>query len=230
MANNLKVLLKLEECEYVWNYDKAKELLDIYTNKNGVSKTKTYEVLAEKCFVSEGAIKNWFTRKNGPGDIDQVKALADVFGVDYILFLKPLKSPLEEMMEEFMEEYEEEREEMFMSSGIGLDYKTIMFVEMLNRLARATKEGFIKFSELSEMDEGNRIVYVDNEGENQDRIIMDMCVDRYHHDAISYVEDYIEGVKYVAKVMDNDDESKYIYVDCGPNRGFIVEDGYWYSC
>ncbi len=41
------------------------------------------EELAEKLFVSEETVKSWMYGTNGPSDLEQVKQMADYFGVEY---------------------------------------------------------------------------------------------------------------------------------------------------
>ena len=48
-----------------------------------ITKQAMMEELAEKLFVSAEAVKNWMYGYNGPSELEQVKSLADYFGIDY---------------------------------------------------------------------------------------------------------------------------------------------------
>ncbi len=48
-----------------------------------ITKQVMMEELAEKLFVSAEAVKNWMYGYNGPSELEQVKSLADYFGINY---------------------------------------------------------------------------------------------------------------------------------------------------
>ena len=52
------------------------------------TKAAIVEELAEKCFVSAEAIKNWMYGHNGPSELEQVKTLGEYFETDYHQLLK----------------------------------------------------------------------------------------------------------------------------------------------
>ena len=83
---NLKVLMRINDEEYIWDYRIAKNVLDVYVKRHKITKIRVYQDLSERCFVTIGAVKNWFTGKNGPGDIDQIKLLAEYLEEDYQTF------------------------------------------------------------------------------------------------------------------------------------------------
>ena len=93
--SNLRVLEKKEGREYVWNYSAAKDILESYYSEakriGKARKFKIYEEISGVCCISFDAVKNWFSMKNGPGDIEQVKKMAEYFNVEYLKLLKPLK-------------------------------------------------------------------------------------------------------------------------------------------
>ncbi len=51
--------------------------------KKKINKSDIQKELADKLFVSEDAVKNWMYGYNAPSDLEQVKLIADYFGVDY---------------------------------------------------------------------------------------------------------------------------------------------------
>ncbi len=53
-----------------------------------VTKAAIVEELAEKCYVSTEAIKNWMYGHNGPSELEQVKTLGEYFETDYHQLLK----------------------------------------------------------------------------------------------------------------------------------------------
>ena len=71
--------------------------LQMYTNqmkrdlrREGTKKNQTHikEELAEKIFVSAETVNSWMYGSNGPSDLEQVKQIADYFGVEYHQLLK----------------------------------------------------------------------------------------------------------------------------------------------
>ncbi len=51
--------------------------------------------LAEKLFVSEEAVKSWMYGTNGPSDLEQVKQIADYFGIEYHQLLEKEEKEME---------------------------------------------------------------------------------------------------------------------------------------
>lgn len=58
------------------------------TSEKKVTKTFVMRELSEVTFVSFEAVKNWVYGNNGPSDLEQVKKIADYFGIDYHELLK----------------------------------------------------------------------------------------------------------------------------------------------
>ena len=48
-----------------------------------LNKSNIMKELAEKLYISEDAVKSWMYGNNGPSDLEQVKLVADYFGVEY---------------------------------------------------------------------------------------------------------------------------------------------------
>ena len=131
--SNLRILEKIEDREYVWNYSAAKDMLESYYSeaKRTVKarKFKIYEEIANRCCVSFDAVKNWFSMKNGPGDLEQVKKIAEYFGIDYMNLLKPLKGATIMTDELFDKVVEAMQEEYNM-----VNYRTVKFIKKQKRL------------------------------------------------------------------------------------------------
>ncbi len=56
---------------------------DLQSHGKKKNKGDIMKELAEKLFVSEDAVKTWMYGTNGPSDLEQVKQIADYFGIDY---------------------------------------------------------------------------------------------------------------------------------------------------
>ncbi len=228
MAKNLKVLDKIDGIELIWDFTEAKNILNEHVKKTNEKKVEVYQKLAVLINLSEGAVKNWFTVKNGPGDIDLVKDIAKFFDKDYSEFLTPLSDAKNEsgMLEMDI------TDDCQFGGGFMFDYKTIRFIDMLNQLAEASKLGFIPFSQYTEEKDKEPfagIIYIDEEGSDYGKIILDMCVDRNHHDWISTYNDYVDGIQYHARVI-NEDGEFFIDVTGEQNMCIAIENGRWYCC
>lgn len=223
---NLRILYKNDVGDYVWNFQSAKQIINSFACQNKISKSKIYTILAGKTFLTEGATKNWFTNKNGPGDIEQVRKVAEYLNVDYIRLLRLTDDNKNTIMEET---FDEEIVEYMMNMNSEIDLRTIMFVEMLNDLAEKSKNGFIGFSKYRNEDDRNSIIFDDKEGPNYGMVILDMCVDGIcHHDIISTYNDYLYDVNYDVRVIDDDEGGYFIDVTCDHGVSFCVENGKWY--
>ena len=221
---NLSILINEEGINYVWSFTKAKKILNDYQKRTGKTKTLIFQEISQLYPLTEGAVKNWFTNKNGPGDYDQVKTVARYFEVDE-------KSLIERTMEEeeIMEEILSKMLESGWQDNDGFNYSTIKFLAMLEELADMSKNGFIKFSEYKN-DCGNKVVFIDEEGRNFGRIVLDMCVDENHHDAISFYDGgYIRGFHFTARVEEDEyDEGYYIFISGEQDMSIVIENGRWY--
>lgn len=98
-----------------------------------------------------------------------------------------------------------------------------------------TERGFIKFSDYlydpnrEFTDPTEKVIYIDEEGEDYGQIVASMCVDEIHHDAISFYDTYILGVDYDIRVKE-DECGYYIEVTLqgSPDEVIVIENGKWY--
>lgn len=226
---NLKVLETIEDVEYTWSFYSAKRILNDLTSDRNPTKNQIYRELAKKCYVSFEAIKNWFTGKNGPGDIEQVKSVAEVLGESYTAFLKPLHKE-----HTSMNMFTDEPTPGFFNNG-GINIATLKFLYMLNDLAKRSNNGYIGFSKFrydTEADITAGIIFDDSDGAGFGRIIADMCVDEQHHDIVSTYDQWIEESNYDIRVrIDESDDGEDVYwidVTGDDDLNIVIEDGRWY--
>ena len=230
---NLKVLKETDDLEWVWSFKDAKDVLDKYVQSKECSKEEVYEQLSDKLHLTAGAAKNWFTKKNGPGDIDQVKTMAGYFGVDYTYLVNRLK--VEDGKDNLYDAedvgFDDDLLDMFINREVSFDFKIVKFVEMLNMLAQQSRYGYRPFSEYTyRTRDFDGIVFIDRTGPHFGKIAFDMCLDEYHHDVVSTYNDFVRGVEYDARVIDDEEDGYYIEITCEQNVTFVVIDGRWYSC
>ena len=119
-------------------------------------------------------------------------------------------------------------------SAFELNHSTIRLIEMLNRLAELSRNGYMKFSELKAGDDRSCIIYDDSEGPSHGSIVLDMCVynDPFHHDIVSTYDDYVPWTEYTARVRTEYEEDGDMFIDIsipGENLSYVVENGKWYS-
>lgn len=99
VSKSFKVLEVINEYEYVFSPFAFKACVRKYkADKKNAGESATNEIvleeIADSAHVSVDAIKNWMYAKNGPGDLETVKAIADVLHVDYIELLKQQEKKL----------------------------------------------------------------------------------------------------------------------------------------
>ena len=226
---NLKVLETIENVEYTWSFNSAKRILNNLTSDRNPTKNQIYRELTEKCYVTFDAVKNWFTGKNGPGDIGQVKSVAETLCEPYTAFLEPLHKE-----NTSMNMFTDEPTPGFFNND-GLNTTTLKFLYMLNDLAERSKSGYIGFSKYrhdTKMDISTGILFNDTDGPDYGKIVLDMCVDEQHHDIISTYDQWIENTSYDIRVRieesDNGESIYWIDVTGNDNLNIVIEDGRWY--
>lgn len=64
------------------------------THEKKITKTYVMRELSDATFVSYDAVKNWTYGNNGPSDLEQVKRIAEYFGIDYHELLKQEESKM----------------------------------------------------------------------------------------------------------------------------------------
>jgi hypothetical protein len=233
--SKLSILVKVGDAVFIWDFTAANSIISEYVaerKKEGkATKMKVYEDLSKACFVDVEAVRNWFRGKNGPSDMDKVVAIADYFGRDKFDFLQP---STETRMDAFMEEVLGEMNMM----GNRVDYRTILFIEMLNDFAEASKNGFWPFSQYTEYVEPWKrgIIFIDEPGKDYGKVVMDLCVDECHHDVVDTYDESIWAPTYRIRVMeyedceDDDDDRYYLLVTDDYDDMYItVSNGRWHS-
>lgn len=234
-----KLSFPSDENEYVWDFIKAKSVLSKFSKENDIRQNVIYDELAKKIMISSGAVKNWFTRKNGPGESDYVVKMAEYFVVNYKQLVKKLVNETESE-----EEWEDMIfDDMYEIGGTGVS-NSVKFIGLLNELALATTFGIIGFSEYMEKLRKNPdsradspyrgIIYVDNEmGGNYGKIIADMCVDANHSDVVSTFDQlfnmYDDG-DYKLTIRDEDPDEIFLELSGGDDLCVVIEGGRWYCC
>ena len=130
-----------------------------------------------------------------------------------------------------------------------IDFETVRFLGILNKLARKTKNPFIAFSDIchddyegvyihenEELDYRECIIYDDKKGEPDNRgdnsmsypIVLDMCVDELHHDIVSYYDE--SYMCYEPHLIVIDDKNIFIEITRPyDNESIIIENGEWYG-
>lgn len=93
ISKNFKVLEVINGKEYVFSSFAFKAGVRRYKSekkviKENVTGEMVLEEIAEVAHVSVDSIKNWMYAKNGPGDLEIVKAVADCLNMNYIDLLK----------------------------------------------------------------------------------------------------------------------------------------------
>ena len=228
-----------------WDFMKSRSVLDIFAKEHNRKKNTIYEEISKICVVSADAVKNWFVRKNGPGEPEYVSKMADYFGVNYRDLLSELKDDKERIMEEFFDRMDE-----YMSMDEYAMNRTIKFIGYLNQLAADTSKGFMGFNEfvghhkyhgdtIQELldyeytgDFVPGIIYVDDDSPDHGKIVADMCVDFQHSDIVSTYDSLFNfycGGDYKIKVRDEDPEELFIELT-GDDLCIVIENGRWYCC
>ena len=80
----------------------------LMAQKKKAFKITVIRELAEDTFVSEEAVKSWTYGNNGPSDLEQVKKIADYFGVDYHELLKQEENKMNTENSKYMEQISEQ--------------------------------------------------------------------------------------------------------------------------
>lgn len=87
MKNTCK---KYEEDGTTYQFSAAKLMMQINMKKHimqqtgrKVTKASIMEKLADEMYVTPEAVKNWMYGHNGPSELEQVKKLGDLLGIDY---------------------------------------------------------------------------------------------------------------------------------------------------
>ena len=245
MARNLKVL-NFDDGDYTWSYLQAKSVLDSYCERRKTTKVAVYEDLSHICHLTPDAVKNWFIRKNGPGDKDYVIEMADYFDVDYRELFVELKNGEDTT---FMEELRDAL------CGRGTDknldmLKTIRFIGLINELAADSAKGIMGFREFVGYHKYHGtteeelldyeytgpfypgVVYVDEKGENHGKIVADMCVNYQHSDIIATYDDILCDYCDNFQVIVHDEEPGDLYIEITITDDFcvVIENGRWYCC
>lgn len=60
-----------------FSYDLFRLRFNTYKKHKELTRTELKEQIASKCFVSASAVNNWLCKKNGPGDMETIKNIAD---------------------------------------------------------------------------------------------------------------------------------------------------------
>ena len=123
-----------------------------------------------------------------------------------------------------------------------INTETIIFIDLLRKLAEKSKEGIYPFSTATK-GQSNGILYDDrkpylngdtNDGtEDSYKVIADYLIDDQHHDIISTYTDMYESKDIVIEAITDDkyDESgNWIKVTSWRDPDFcvVIEDGHWY--
>lgn len=97
VSKRFKVLEVINGTEYSFSPFALKDSIRKYrADKKSIGENVTSEMVLEKiadsAHVSVDAIKNWMYAKNGPGDLETVKAVANSLSINYIDLLKQQES------------------------------------------------------------------------------------------------------------------------------------------
>ena len=74
--------------KYVFNSDAFRSRIDHYAKEQNQSKGQVAEGLSKRLQVTPDAVNNWKYGKNGPSDLDTIKAMADYLHTDWKLLVK----------------------------------------------------------------------------------------------------------------------------------------------
>ncbi len=220
---NTRVLLTENNQEYIWDYTAAISLLKQYVHDNKqqkITQQHVYSDLAKQCYLTTGSVKNWFERKNGPGDIEYVHIVAKHLHVNYHSLLKPLRKELTTSSGKCL----------FNNSTNGyLSIQAIKLISILNELAEKTSHGYMPFSAYNYSSDFSGILFVDTNDDHYGEIILDMCVDEYHHDVISTYENYLDEPSLEIRAeTDIDANTQWITVNHDSGMSITIENGRWY--
>lgn len=112
-----------------------------------------------------------------------------------------------------------------------INFATVEFIGLLNNLAEKAENGIKPFKEATRKDFSNHIFY--DEGAMIDdgkyKIVLDACLDDYHHDAVSYLGDGCEYLAFVCVEEDGDLSAQIYFPQCD---GIVIienKDGRWYT-
>lgn len=126
-----------------------------------------------------------------------------------------------------------------------VNMETVHFISVLNELAKITKteDGdpyILPFSECTPENQNDYLFYNDrNPMKDEDDvdyaeaptyydIVLDKCVDQYHHDIISTYSNQFDGISIRYRVS-HDGNDNWIEVCTGVEYDIIIEDGRWYT-
>lgn len=106
-----------------------------------------------------------------------------------------------------------------------INVETIKFIEMIKELAKKSANGIKDFSEAIQ---GSEESYAYFDRNNDYRIVLDSCVDEYHHDAVSYYDDF--SFEYTVRAVEDEGNCGYYILIhlLTSETDIIIENGNWY--
>lgn len=85
--DRLKVFIK-DGILYKFNSKVFRECVDHYARERHITKTKAIEEIADKLCATKDKLNKWKYGDHGPGDLDTIEELADLFRIDWMLLLR----------------------------------------------------------------------------------------------------------------------------------------------
>lgn len=106
-----------------------------------------------------------------------------------------------------------------------VDFETVRFMGMLDKLAALSANGIVPFSEATQESwSSHQYLFFDDSAENF-RIVCDACIDELHHDIVSYYS----GADYIVRAICEEDEQPFVEIMSADGQyTIVVEDGVWY--
>lgn len=83
-----------------YQFDKTsfQTFVKAYMHREGVHQYEVFELISSDINVTPEAIKQWYYGNNGPGDIDMIKQMANIFGITSYLSLMVRKKEEKQMV------------------------------------------------------------------------------------------------------------------------------------
>lgn len=91
ISKNLKTYI-VEDKEMEFNQELFKELFLSHAKSEKKRIVPYEEYVAGKLFVERSSVHNWRMNLNGPGDLEKIKTLADLWKIDFTVLLKEKKN------------------------------------------------------------------------------------------------------------------------------------------
>lgn len=76
--------------KYSFSNQAFRDAISAYSESHMCSQNFVIHMISERLYVDDSSVKKWHSFKNGVSDIERVKGIAEVLGINYLELLKPI--------------------------------------------------------------------------------------------------------------------------------------------